>query len=204
MKNPKNGEELNVELRPPKDESKDLASFVEWFSDNRVMQYLSMSHPVTESSERTWFQDQATVKDSCIWFVSVNGVLSGSIGLHRIDLQNRRAELGISLGNKAVWGKGVATAIEIAVADYAFQNFAGEGLHKLYARAYGGNKGSIKALTEKVGFRTIGVRKKELWKQGRWHDEWNGELLAEDWAKMRVERIKKAGILELNLYPGCE
>lgn len=203
FRDPKTGQKMVIEMGPPRDEKEAVKLFAEWFSDNRIIQYLGMSAPVTESAEQKWMSDQPERKDAVVWMTYVDGELVGSIGLHRIDLEDQKAELGIAIGNKEFWGKGIATAIEIAVVEYAFQNVVAGGLNKLYARVFTENKASLKAITEKVGFETIGTRKAEVWKYGRWYDEWNGELLAKDWRKIREERIKKAGIEELNLYFGC-
>ena len=204
FKNPKTNKPIELVLGPPVDEAEVIKSFVLWFNDNRVRQYLSMNMGLTESSEREWIVGQGHNKEALVWMMYADGVLVGSLGLHRINLTDRQAELGISVGNKEYWGKGIATAAEIAVIDYAFSNIVAEGLHKVWARVFSGNGASQKVIEEKVGFRAIGTRKEDVWCNGAWYDVWMGEMLKSDWQTRREESIKSAGIEKLDLYPGIQ
>lgn len=72
----------------------------------------------------------------------------GNIKLGPINWAHRRADISLLIGNKAYWGKGIATqAIEL-VTDFAFNQL---NLNKLQAGAYHQNQGSIKAFL-KNGF----------------------------------------------------
>ena len=200
----KSGEKIEVELRPPLDENREAKKFVAWFNDNRVRQYLSMSCGLSESEEIDWIRGQNQKKDDLVWFAYISEDPVGSIGLHRIDRENQHAELGISVGNRDYWGKGIATVMEILVLEYAFENVVAGGLHKVWARVFAGNGASQRIIEDKLGFRSIGIKKEELWRHGRWYDEWSGEMLSSDWRKKKGDAIKNAGITELDLYPGCE
>jgi len=199
----KGQEQLKVELGPPRDEQKAAKSFTDWMNDNEVAYYLSMEHGFSESAEVDWMRNQNSKGEDRVWLVYVQDELIGSVGLHRIDAKNRMAEMGISLGNKKWWGKGIATAAEVLVTDFAFGNIVAGGLHKIFVRVFEGNGGSKKAI-KRVGYREVGIRKAHLWRDGRWLDEWNGEMLQEDWFKTRSEMLESLGIKEINLFPGCE
>ena len=201
---PKTQEEIELLFSPPIDEIREAKTFVSWFNDNRVKQYLTMTAGLTESSEMDWIRKQPEEKEHLNWFVYIKGKAIGSIGLNRIDLKDRKAELGISIGDKSCWGKGLATVMEITVLEYVFENVVAGGLHKVYARVFIGNVASQKVLEKKIGFRTIGYRREEIWHNGVWYDEWNGELLQEVWRVNREQIIKDAGITLLDVYPGCE
>ena len=82
----------------------------------------------------------------------------GNIKLSAIDEIHRRAELGILIGDKDYWGKGVATeAINLAT-NYCFSKLE---LHKVTAGAYKENLGSIKAFL-KNGYCIEGERKEHF------------------------------------------
>ena len=89
------------------------------------------------------------------------------------------------------------------VADYSLNNIVAGGLNKLIARALVDNVGSIRAL-QKVGFREVGIFKKDHWGNGRWYDIWMSELLREDWLAAKRENLQKAGITSFNIYPRYE
>ena len=201
---PKTGEDMRIALCPPVDLESGAKCFTEWFNDNKVRQYLSRNVGLTENVEVDWLKNQNDKKEDLVWMVYVNDELIGSLGLHRINFVDQLAELGICIGDKKYWGKGIATVIEIMVIEYAFNNIVAGGLHKVWARVYTDNIASRKALETKVGFRTIGIKKEEVWCNGGWYDTWLGEILASDWKKKRAQAIKKAGITSIDLYPGCE
>ena len=199
----KSGGRVAIELCPPKNEPEVAKMFTSWLNDPRVVLYMSRLLSCSESGEMEWIKSQNDKKEDLVWMIYVAGKLVGSLGLHRIDFSNKRAELGINIGDKAFWGKGVAQVVEACVLEYAFENVIADGLHKIYAGVLEGNTASRAAL-EKVGFQTIGTKKKEFWVQGRWFDTWEEEMLQEEWQKIRVERLEQVGIKKLILYPGCE
>lgn len=68
----------------------------------------------------------------------------GNIKLGPIDARHSRAAIGILIGEQSWWGKGVATEIIAALADWSFAEL---GLHKLFAGSYARNAASIRAFT---------------------------------------------------------
>lgn len=200
----KSGEKIILELRPPLDEGREAKKFVAWFNDNRVRQYLSMNCGLSESGETEWIRGQNQKQDDLVWFAYVSNEPVGSIGLHKIDRENQHAELGINIGNRDYWGKGIATAMEILVLEYAFENLVAGGLHKVIARVISGNHASQKIQEQKIGFRTVGTTREEVWSNGSWHDIWVGEMLASKWRKEKSGVMKNAGITSFELYPGCD
>jgi len=200
----KTGEEIKLVFCPPVNEAREAKIFVDWFNENRVRQYLGRNYGLSESGELDWVKGQDKKAEDLIWFVYVGDQPIGSIGLHRIDFKNGQAELGICIGNKDFWGKGIATVMEAIVLDYAFENIVAGGLHKVLVRVFTENIGSLKVIKDKIGFRPIGVRREDVWCNGGWYDTWLGEMLQEEWKEKRSEVIKSAGINELLLYPGCE
>lgn len=199
----KEGEVMKLTLCPPKDEKEAVKKFVEWMNDNRVRQYLGQWSGITESSEAEWFRNQAISKEQINWCIYAGETLIGGIDIHEIDLKHRQAELGIILGDKKFWDKGIATSVEIAALDYGLNNIVAGGLNKVSALVYEGNIASQKAL-EKAGLRTVGTLKDHIWKNGRWYDSWLGEITRKEWDEKREAVLKTARITKLDLYPGIE
>ncbi len=91
----------------------------------------------------------------------------GNIKLGPVDSVNRRADLGIIVGERAAWGRGYAREAISAVTDYAFGKL---GLHKVTAGCYGANEGSRRAFLA-AGFTHEGTRKGQFWDGPAWQDE---------------------------------
>jgi RimJ/RimL family protein N-acetyltransferase len=102
-----------------------------------------------------------------IFAIEADGVLCGGIGLHpQSDIQFRNLELGYWLA-EPFWGKGIATA---AIKKVLPIGFAREGITRIFARPFGRNIGSQKAL-EKAGFKLEATLKNALFKWGKFEDE---------------------------------
>ena len=88
----------------------------------------------------------------------------GNIKISSIDLIHKRAELGILIGNKEYWGKGIATEAIKLVTNYCFSTLK---LHKVTAGAYAENKASIKAFMNN-DFIIEGERREHFISQSKW------------------------------------
>lgn len=200
---------IEISMGPVADEKVAAKTFTEFFADSRTRFYLSPNFPFAESNEADYFKSAAVNPDLVTWMAHVDGKLIGSVALHAVDLINQHAEIGIVIGDKNYWGKGIARVLEAMVLEYAFRIYIPGGLHKIICKVYihddenGGNLASKKAI-ESLGFKTVGVQKDQLWKNGRWVDVWIGEILNSEWQACRAEVLKKIGVTKFNLFPGCE
>jgi RimJ/RimL family protein N-acetyltransferase len=108
-------------LRPV--EEGDLPRFVTWFNDKEVRRWLAMSEMplLTLESEREWYQKMREDPSCVIWCIeSEEGRPIGDVGLGLIDKTHKRAELGISIGDRALWAHGLGTDAIRQVLRYAF------------------------------------------------------------------------------------
>lgn len=202
----KKGQEVELEMGVPKDVPATAKAFASWMG-NRTTVFLNTG-PVTEQDEITWLNSQKEDRDSLEWIIYAGDELVGVSGLHKIDLVNRNAELGIMIANKEHWGRGIATVAEIAITEYAANNVAAGGLHKIKAyvltRDDGTGNDASRAAITKVGYREVGVYRESVWVCGKWYDEWACEMLMEEWRKVRLQIMRAAGVKSLDLYPGLE
>lgn len=91
----------------------------------------------------------------------------GNIKLDSIDWIARTAEIGILLGNKAFWGKGIGTEAFHLLTDYGF---TGLNLNKIWLTVFSNNPSAIK-LYQKLGFIEEGVLKHHIFKNGEYLDK---------------------------------
>ncbi|MHC4837236.1 MAG: GNAT family N-acetyltransferase [Planctomycetota bacterium] len=112
------------------------------------------------------------------WGVQLHGEtdIVGTTTLYRIDLDHRRAEVGIALGSRA-WGKGFGREVLRLLIGFAFDEL---GLHRLEADVDPGNARSL-ALFEGEGFRREGLLRERWHLKGKVHDTVMLGLLAREW-----------------------
>lgn len=94
-------------------------------SDERVMRHIPRDlEQAVEESEKliaTIAQGRAE-NDSLTWGITLNdsGVLVGTIGFYRLQLDHHRGEIGYLL-HPEHWGKGIASEAIVAAVDHGFQ-----------------------------------------------------------------------------------
>jgi [ribosomal protein S5]-alanine N-acetyltransferase len=99
----------------------------------------------------------------------------GGIGLHNIDLRNRRCEVGYDL-SPAHWGTGVMTRAPLPVLAWAF----GEGgFNRIEATVMQGNDPSERVL-ERLGFKREALLREYKFVRGEYKDYSMWSLLASD------------------------
>lgn len=104
-----------------------------------------------------------------------DGVLVGGLGLHGINSEHRRAEVGYWIG-RPYRRQGYATEALCAARDFAFRRL---GLHRLEAHVFPGNRGSVGVLRA-AGFRWEGRLRQSVVKAGVPYDELVYASLARD------------------------
>lgn len=150
-----------VVLRPL--EKEHLARCVKWFNDPDVTFFLGREEPLTIAEEERWFAEYRSKVDEEIYAIEVDGNHIGNVGLHGIDRANRKASLGIVIGEKEFWSKGLGSDAMHTVLRYAFERLR---LHKVNLDVIDYNDRAIRVY-ERFGFVQEGVRRDELWKRGR-------------------------------------
>ena len=147
----------------------DLESLVENANNINISRYMTdgFPHPYTlEDGER--FIQFATKDDPIhIFAIEVDGLAVGGIGIHpQGDVMRKNAELGYWLG-ESYWGKGIITMAIKEIVRFAFFTY---DINRIYARPFGNNPASAKAL-EKAGFHFETRFEKTIFKNGEYLDE---------------------------------
>ena len=157
-----------VRLRAP--EQEDIPTFLRWYNDPEVRQYLLMYAPLSKADEERWFETQLAADDQYVFVVEVREsrewVPIGNCGLHKIDWKNRMAEFGISIGEKVYWGQGFGTEATRVMLRFAFGEL---NLHRVQLDVYDFNERGIRSY-EKAGFQHEGTRRQALFRGGQYHD----------------------------------
>jgi RimJ/RimL family protein N-acetyltransferase len=158
-----------VRLRPV--ERDDLPSFVKWFGDHEIRQYLSTYLPFSLAQEERWFEDLQErleqQKGIVLSIETAEEVHIGTIGLNDIDWKNRQAELGIVIGNKSYWNQGYGTDAIRTLLGLAFGEM---NLRRVFLRVDADNARGIQCY-ENSGFQQEGTLRDAVFKDGSYHDQ---------------------------------
>lgn len=132
-------------------------NYITWLDDPEITQYLETRFFPTSVEEAKEYLKSTLNNDDVLLLAIMykgNDEHIGNVKLGPINWIHRRAEIGILIGEKEYWGRGIATECIQEITEYAFETL---NLHKLTAGCYENNVGSIKAF-KKAGFNEEGRR----------------------------------------------
>jgi RimJ/RimL family protein N-acetyltransferase len=109
----------------------------------------------------------------------------GRCMLFNIDKVNRKAMLGIGIGEKAYWNKGYGQDATKLLLDYGFNLL---NLNSIMLGVYSYNERAINCY-RKIGFKEIGRRRKAKIIGGRMFDEVLMDIVAEEFKSVHVNKF---------------
>lgn len=136
-----------------------LPVYTRWINDLEVTRTVTMGDlPTTLEKEELWFNSVALEQGSAIFTIYFHDhndwVPVGNTGLHQISFKHGTAELGIMIGEKEYWDKGIGTSAVKLMLEYGFKNLE---LYNIMLRVYSFNNRAIHVY-EKAGFKSFGIR----------------------------------------------
>lgn len=161
-------------------EREDIPTFVRWFNDPEVRDFILMHRPMSLAGEERWFEGLADRTDDYVFAVEAliddRWVHIGNVGLENIDWKNSCCTFGIALGEKQYWGQGYGAKATKTVLRYAFHEL---NLHRVELEVFDFNPRAIRCY-EKAGFRHEGTRRQSHFHDGRYHDAHRMGILREE------------------------
>jgi [ribosomal protein S5]-alanine N-acetyltransferase len=158
---------MQFHLRPFSIE--DLDSLVKFANNFNIAKNLTdaFPHPYSIENGKAFIEMATQNSPPNIFAIEINGEAAGAIGVHpQKDIYCKNMEMGYWLA-EPYWGNGIITNAISEMLDYAFRNF---GVYRIYARPFGYNIASQKAL-EKAGFTLEARLEKTFFKNGEYVDE---------------------------------
>ena len=123
-----------------------------WMNDREVTRYLSMRYPNSHGAEEVWMREGSTPPMSFgnVFFAieTKDGEHIGNINFHETSAEQRKARLGVVIGEKAYWSKGYGTDAMLTLLRFAFDEMS---LHRIDLTVIAENARAI-ACYEKCGF----------------------------------------------------
>ena len=134
-------------------------SSLEWVSDEEVVRLTGGDFSgASLEGEKKRIQDILNNEDAYHWMIALNGQVVGNVSLHDIGTTSQTlgcmsASLAYLIGERRLWGQGIATAAARAVLGWAFN--AG-GFQVIVARVVQQNERSL-AVLKRLGFEEYGT-----------------------------------------------
>lgn len=164
-----------VRLRAP--ERGDLPTFVRWFNDPEATQFLLRGPPMCLEEEERWYADLIKREDKVFCIETVEGKLIGNICIIHIDWTNRKAEIGVMIGEKDHWDRGFGTEAISLLLEYAFEELNLERI-SLYC-----DETNLRAQRcyQKCGFQVEGKHRHHRLRNGVFIDDVVMSIMKGDW-----------------------
>lgn len=139
-----------------------------WINDPEVRRCLMNSVPLSLAEEKEFIERRRADKNNIVLgIVADDNTFIGTMGLHRIRRIDDVAATGSMIGEKDYWSQGYGTDAKMTLLHYAFYTL---NLRKVNSSVLAFN-GRSKRCLEKCGYREEGVKKKEVFRDGEYHDE---------------------------------
>ncbi len=150
-------------------EPEDLEAAHKWVNDREVTLWLtSLRYPVSRKTEKQWIDDGPVNSFDGVRLAieTKDGKHIGGINLHRVNPEDRKAGLGIMIGEKDHWSNGYGTDAMKTLLAFAFDEM---NLHRVWLHVFADNERAI-ACYQKCGFREEGRLRQEVYQDGRYYD----------------------------------
>ena len=125
--------------------------YLSWVNNKEVKKYLEINSNSFSMLELKKYVEKTLLSSSSVFLAiedAISGKHIGNIKLGPIDYKHNNAPIGIMIGDKNYWGRGIASEAIMLLSDYAFRELH---LHKIYAGFYSLNIASMKTFL-KSGF----------------------------------------------------
>jgi RimJ/RimL family protein N-acetyltransferase len=156
-----------------------------WINNLETTRFLSEAGAVvTLDEEVDWFDRVVRTANSRTYTIyAIPGFMPiGTINLHMINDRQRKANLGIMIGEPGARGKGHGTEAVQLLLDIGFNAMA---LHSIWLTTYEFNHAGRRAY-EKAGFSEVGRRRQCRFHAGRYWDEIHMDILASEFEGSRL------------------
>lgn len=121
------------------------------------------TRPATKEGQQRWYNAIVESNSRFEYCICRGGGIVGKCSLN-VDVDNRRAEFGIYVGEEFA-GLGIATVAMQQLLHIGF----GAGLHKIYGQVFDFNRRALR-FYEKLGFKREATLKDQLYRDGRFYD----------------------------------
>jgi RimJ/RimL family protein N-acetyltransferase len=172
----------------------DYIKYTEWVNDMEVAIGMIFSTKLIDEEIERNTLERLTKSDFNFAVIAkdVDKVI-GNVGFPSIDYINRRAEVGIFIGDKGYWGNGYGKEALDLLVDFGFNLL---NLNAIHLKVYSYNNPAISCY-KKVGFKEAGKLREAKIIAGVKYDEIYMDILAREFKSPYIESVVKT---KLNRY----
>ena len=161
-----------------------------WINDREVTRHLVARYPLSHADEERWLQAIPTNSFSDgvgLAIETKDGVHIGNIDLRSVRPEDRKAELGIMIGEKEYWSNGYGTDAIITLLRFAFSEM---NLHRVWLTANEDNERAV-ACYRKCGFQEEARLRRHVFKRGQYRDVLTMGILRNEFEAMHEVEPKE-------------
>lgn len=158
----------------------DLPAYRSWIESADATHFMETGwRPPSEPEMESIFKSSTEPPDTAVFTIvpQETGRPIGVCGLYLIQWICRRGEFRILIGDAEGRNKGYGTEAARLVVDYGFAKL---NLETIYLGVNTENVGAVRSY-EKAGFKREGVRRKLIYRNGRYYDALMMSVLREEW-----------------------
>jgi ribosomal-protein-alanine N-acetyltransferase len=131
--------------------------------------------PLTIAAVEPWYHQVS--QDCYHWIIEAEVRCIGTVRLHAVDTENRRAKFAIGIFGPEFRGRGLGTEATRLVLAYAFEVLS---LHRVELRVLTFNHKAI-ACYERCGFVREGIEREGSWIGGQWQSDMIMSVLEQEY-----------------------
>lgn len=160
------GELVRLRAREPGD----VARAYTWINDREVTRHITARYPASRADEERWLERTSSSSFAegvrLAIETKAEGEHIGNLDLHRLHPEDRKAGLGVMIGNKAYWGNGYGADAITTLLRFAFHE---QNLHRVWLTVLEDNARAI-ACYRKCGFAEEARQRQDVYTHGRYWD----------------------------------
>ncbi|MBN1185620.1 MAG: GNAT family N-acetyltransferase [Bacteroidales bacterium] len=160
------GKQVYIRLLTPEDVTD---AYVNWMNDPEVTQYLESKWQThTHKSSLEYIDSLIRDRNNYLFgvFLLSDNTHIGNVKIGNIHPIHRYCDIGLAIGKKDNWTKGVGSEVLMLIEKIAFKDL---NLNKIWGGIYANNFGSFK-MTQKCGWREVGRFEKHVFFNGEYID----------------------------------
>ena len=172
--------ENTIYLRDMTEEDADLIAA--WRNKPELKKFFISQADFTREGHLAWFRNMKESGRACQMMICDKETDKplGSVDIKNIDMEHKKGEYGIFIGEEDARGRGIGTQAAKLMIQYGFETL---GLHRIYLRALADNAQAIRSY-EKAGFEKEGYLKDDVCIHGKYVDiVWMAIVKKEDQEK---------------------